>query len=533
MSAQPLDAIIVGAGFSGLYMLHRLRQRGFNAKIFEAADGVGGTWYWNRYPGARCDIESMQYSYQFDEDLQQEWAWKERYAAQPDILSYIEHVAERFDLKRDIQFRTRVRTATFDEEANHWRVHTEAGEQFTARFLILAVGCLSTAIAPSFPGQSDFEQPVYHTGRWPHEPVDFTGKTVGVIGTGSSAVQCIPVIAEVVRHLFVFQRTPNYVVPAQNRTLSAGEVEHVKRDYAGFRAMAKQRMNAFVFPFHPESALSVSAEERQKRFDEQWLVGGLPFLGAFGDLLTNTEANAAATAYCKEKIREIVANPGVAELLTPKDHVFGCKRLCSGTNYYETFNRENVTLVDVSGDKAIERFTATGLRAGGRDYSLDAIILATGFDAMTGSVTRIGIAGRNGATIQDRWRDGPSNYLGVAVHGFPNMFNMVGVGGPSVLATMVTCSEQHGDWIADLIGHMRERGIARFEPRAEAEAAWGGEVAAAAGRSLRSSCNSWYLGSNVEGKPRVFMPYIGGFPKYVETCNREAANSYPGLSFSA
>ena len=523
------DAVVVGAGFAGLYMLHRLRQSGFNARLLEAGGGVGGTWYWNRYPGARCDIESMQYSYQFSEALQQEWVWTERYAAQPEILAYIEHVAERFDLKRDIQFDTRVEAATFDAATNEWVVKTDAGQSIRARFFIMGVGCLSSAITPQFPGYEDFAGPIYHTGHWPHEKVDFTGKRVGIIGTGASAVQSIPLIAEEASHLYVFQRTANYVVPAQNRKLSADEVTALKADYKGFRARAKQRPSAFLFPFHSDSALAASEAERRARFEAQWLVGGLPFLGAFGDLLTSVEANKTVTAFWHDKIREVVNDPTTADLLTPKGDVFGCKRLCGGTNYYEAYNRPNVSLIDVS-KSGIERFTPTGIRAEGHHYALDAIVCATGFDAMTGSITRIAITGLGGVTIPEKWRDGPSTYLGLTVSGFPNMFNMSGPGGPSVLATMVTCAEQHGDWIAGCMAWLREHGKTRIDARPEVEHAWGEEVAAAASKSLRATCNSWYVGSNVAGKARVFMPYIGGYPRYVEFCDAAAEGGYQGFA---
>lgn len=528
-SGSRFDAIIVGAGFAGLYMLHRLRRLGFTARVIEAAPGVGGTWYWNRYPGARCDFESMQYCYQFDEALQQDWQWKERFASQPEILAYIEHVADRFDLKRDIEFETRVKAATFDEAANEWAVETDRGQSLRARYFIMGVGCLSSANPPALPGSDDFKGKVYCTWNWPHEKVDFTGLRVGVIGTGSSGVQAIPLIAEEAKHLTVFQRTPNYVVPAQNRPLSAQEAVAIKADYRGLRQRARQLPNLYVFPRHTDSALSVSDAERRRRFEAQWELGGLQFLGAFGDLTTNPEANKLITQFWREKISEIVKDPTTAELLTPKDEIFGCKRLVSGTNYYETFNRSNVSLVDVSGDGRIERMTATGLRAGGRDHALDALVLATGFDAMTGSVVRIEITGRGGLTIQDAWRDGPGNFIGLAVHGFPNMFNMAGPGGPSVLANMVACGEQHVEWVADCLAFMREKGLSRIEATAQAQEAWGEEVAAAAKTSLRSACNSWYVGSNVEGKARVFMPYIGGFPKYEAFCNSVAAKGYEGF----
>ncbi len=526
---ERLDAVVVGAGFAGIYMLHRLRETGFNARLFEAAPGVGGTWYWNRYPGARCDIESMQYSFQFSEALQQEWAWTERYASQPEILSYIEHVVERLDLARDIRLNTRVEAALFDEASNEWVVETDAGPSVRARMFIMGVGCLSAVNTPHFEGYDDFAGPIYHPGRWPKEGVDFSGMHVGIVGTGSSAVQSIPLIAAQAEHLTIFQRTANYVVPAQNRPLSPEEVAEIKADYRGFRARAKQRPTAFLFPYHTESALDTSPEDRRVRYEEQWKVGGLPFLGAFADLLTSEDANRTVVAFWRGKIREVVKDPETAETLTP-DEVFGCKRLCAGTDYYETYNRSNVTLVDVSGS-GVERFTPTGLRAAGRDYALDAIITATGFDAMTGGVTRIRITGIGGLTIQEKWRPGPSTYLGMTVSGFPNMFNIAGPGSPSVLATMVTGIEQHADWIAACMSWMRANGKTRIEATPEAEAAWGEEVEAAAQASLRSTCDSWYVGSNIAGKARVFMPYIGGFPKYVAMCDRVSARGYEGFTF--
>jgi cyclohexanone monooxygenase len=527
-SIERFDAVVVGAGFAGLYMLHRLRETGFSACVLEAAPGVGGTWYWNRYPGARCDIESMQYSYQFSEELQQEWNWSERYAAQPEILAYIEHVAERFDLKRDIRFETRVAAATFDEDAREWVVETDTDQTLRARFFIMGVGCLSTTITPPFDGYEDFEGPIYHTGKWPAEGVDFTGLRVGIIGTGSSAVQSIPLIAEQAEHLHVFQRTPNYVVPAQNAPLTPEGIAEIKSDYAGFRARAKERPTAFLFPFHTGSALEVTPEERHRRLEAQWKVGGLPFLGAFSDILTSEEANKTVIEFWKEKLHEVVKDPAVAELLTP-DEPFGCKRLCAGTDYYEAYNRDNVTLVDIRGT-GIERFTRTGLRAAGRDYDFDAIICATGFNAMTGSVTGIDITGADGLTIEDKWRPGPSTFLGMTIAGFPNMFNIAGAGSPSVLATMVTCIEQHGDWIARCMSWMRDNGKRRIEATPEAEAAWVLEVEEAAKTSLRSTCDSWYVGANVPGKARVFAPYIGGFPRYVEKCEHVAASGYEGFA---
>ncbi len=529
---RSVDAVVVGAGFAGLYLLHRLRQFGFTVRVFEAGSDVGGTWYWNRYPGARCDIESMQYSYQFSEELQQEWTWTERFASQPELLAYIQHVADRFDLRSGITFDTMVEGARFDDSSHRWTITTSSGETVSARFFILGSGVLSTTNTPAFTDRDLFTGASYHTGRWPHHEVEFAGQRVGVIGTGSSAIQSIPLLAEQAEHLFVFQRTPNYVVPAMNRPLDPEEVRAIKADYPAFRAKAKERPSAFLFPFNPGSALEVSPEERFERFEAQWQIGGLPFLGAFGDLLLDREANRLVTEYWKGKIRAIVDDPDVAERLIPKGDIFGGKRLCAGTDYYETYNRENVTLVDLSED-GIERFTPTGLVAGGETFELDAVVFATGFDAMTGSVVAMDIAGPDGSTIRERWSTGPATYLGLAVHGFPNFFNTQGPGGPGVFATMVTGIEHQTDWIVDCLSWMRAKGYTRLEATSEAQSDWVRTVAAAAEPSLRSKCDSWYTGANIPGKHRVFMPYIGGFPAYVSQCSSVAENDYEGFVFEA
>ena len=525
------DAVIVGAGFTGLYMLHVLRQKGFTARLVDAASGVGGTWYWNRYPGARCDIESMQYSFQFSEELQQEWEWTERYASQPEILAYIEHVAERFDLTRDIQFDTRVEAATFNEDTGEWMVETDRGQALHARYFIMGVGCLSAPIKPTFEGEADFTGETYQTSIWPKEPVDFKGKRVGIIGVGSSAIQAGPLIAEEAEHVYIYQRTPNYVVPSQNRPLTPEEVRDIKSDYKGFRAKAYAGLTAFLFERHDQSVFDLTPHERRARFDNYWNIGGLPFLGAFNDILFNDDANQACIDYWRSRIEEIIDDPKLVDLLTP-DEEFGCKRLCSGTGFYEMFNRDNVTLVDVRGT-GIERFTPTGLRAEGVDYNLDTIIFATGFDAMTGSVTRIRITGKGGQTIQQKWAEGPKTYLGLMISGFPNMFNMVSAGSPSVLATMVTAAEQHGDWVGECLDHMRETGKTVIEATPEAEAEWTAEVKRAGDASLRTNCDSWYVGSNIEGKARAFAPYIGGWPPYVARCNAETASKYENCVLSA
>ena len=525
------DAVIVGAGFTGLYMLHVLRQKGFTARLVDAASGVGGTWYWNRYPGARCDIESMQYSFQFSEELQQEWEWTERYASQPEILAYIEHVAERFDLTRDIQFDTRVEAATFNEDTGEWMVETDRGQALHARYFIMGVGCLSAPIKPTFEGEADFTGETYQTSIWPKEPVDFKGKRVGIIGVGSSAIQAGPLIAEEAEHVYIYQRTPNYVVPSQNRPLTPEEVRDIKSDYKGFRAKAYAGLTAFLFERHDQSVFDLSPDERRARFDDYWNIGGLPFLGAFNDILFNDDANQACIDYWRSRIEEIIDDPKLVDLLTP-DEEFGCKRLCSGTGFYEMFNRDNVRLVDVRGT-GIERFTPAGLRAEGVDYDLDTIIFATGFDAMTGSVTRIRITGKGGQTIQQKWAEGPKTYLGLMISGFPNMFNMVSAGSPSVLATMVTAAEQHGDWVGECLDHMRETGKTVIEATPEAEAEWTAEVKRAGDASLRTNCDSWYVGSNIEGKARAFAPYIGGWPPYVARCNAETASKYENCVLSA
>ena len=524
------DAIIVGAGFAGMYMLYRLRGEGLSATVLEAADGVGGTWYWNRYPGARCDIESMQYSFQFDEALQQDWEWTERYATQPEILRYAEHVADRFDLRRDIQFDTRVTAATFDEDADHWVIETAEGARLLAKFCIMATGCLSSPNTPVFEGIDQFAGETYHTGTWPHREVDFTGQRVGVIGTGSSAIQSIPLIAEQAAHLTVFQRTPHYTVPAHNQPLDPEFVRQIKDHYSDFRAQARALAPGVIFPINEDGAAEVSQEERQRVYQQRWEVGGVMFMGAFNDLLFNADANESAAAFVRSKIREAVPDPEIAALLSP-DTVIGCKRLCVDTGYYASFSRPNVTLVDVR-DTPIETLTPEGVRVGGAEYAFDAIVFATGFDAMTGALSKIDIRGRSGRTLREKWREGPRLYLGLSAEGFPNLFTITGPGSPSVLANMIVCIEQHVDWIVDCMKHVNNNGIARIEATVEAEDAWVAHVNEVADGNLRSTCGSWYVGANIPGKPRLFMPYIGGYPVYAEKCDDVAANGYEGFTLS-
>jgi cation diffusion facilitator CzcD-associated flavoprotein CzcO len=524
------DVVIVGAGFAGLYMLHRLRKCGFSVRVCEAGSGIGGTWFWNRYPGARCDVESMEYSYQFSDELQQEWEWTERYAAQPEILRYANHVADRFDLRRDIAFDTRVDTAVFDEAAARWRIRTRNGDQLAARYCIMATGCLSSANVPSFTGLDTFAGARFHTGHWPHEPVDFGGLRVAAIGTGSSAIQSIPIIAEQAAHLYVFQRTPNYAVPARNGPLDPAVQQAIKQDYAGLRRRAKQMRNGIQYPPNEASALEVSEPERQREYEFRWNRGGLSFLGAFSDLLVSKEANETAAEFVRSKIRDAVRDPAVAAMLSPRN-TFGCKRLCIDTGYYETYNRPNVTLIDVN-RAPIEGFTREGIVAGGKSYELDAVVFATGFDAMTGALKRIDIRGRGGQRLADKWADGPRTYLGVMIAGFPNLFTITGPGSPSVLTNMLPTIEQHVEWIADCILYAQQHGRGSIEATAAAEHEWMLHVNEVADSTLFPSCNSWYVGANIPGKPRVFMPYVRGFPQYVETCNRIAAEGYSGFALT-
>ncbi|MCH9672599.1 MAG: NAD(P)/FAD-dependent oxidoreductase [Gammaproteobacteria bacterium] len=523
------DVVVVGAGFGGMYMLHCLRQAGFSARVFEAGSGVGGTWYWNRYPGARCDVESMQYSYSFSEELDQDWVWSEKYAPQPEILAYANHVADRFDLRRDIQFDTRVSAATFNEQDNQWQIRTEHGERVSAQFCVMAVGCLSAANRPAFPGLDDFSGRVYHTGEWPHEGVDFSGQRVAVIGTGSSAIQAMPIIAKQAQSLTVFQRTPNYAVPAWNAKLDEHYVREVKADYPGLRAKARARPTGIFFPFNAQSALEKTAAEREQQYNEYWERGGLPFLGAYGDLLFDKEANDTVAQYARKKIRAVVNDPETADLLCP-DNIFGCKRLCVDSGYYEVYNEPHVSLVDVS-KKPIEGFSRDGVLANGTEYPVDIVVCATGFAAMTGSFDKIDIRGRDGLALTQKWRAGPRTFLGLSTVGFPNFFMVTGPGSPSVLANMIQSIEQHVDWMVDCISHMRDTGAQTIEPKLDAEDAWVEHVNEVASVSLRSTCSSWYVGANVPGRPRVFMPYIGGFPVYVDKCNNVMTEGYEGFDF--
>ncbi len=524
-----LDALVVGAGFSGVYMLYRLRELGLTARALEAGAGAGGTWYWNRYPGARCDVESVDYSYSFCDDLQQEWHWTERYAAQPELLEYVEHVLDRFDLRRDIQFDTRVTAAHFHEAARRWRVETAQGEHFDTRYLIMATGCLSVPQTPNLPGLESFAGPIFNTGNWPHEPVDFTGLHVGVVGTGSSGIQSIPVIAQQAAQVTVFQRTPNYSVPAQNVPLTPEREREVKANYAALRQRNAESRVGYVVPTYPYSALEASPEEREEVYEERWRRGGLGFGGAYTDLLINREANETAAEFLRQKIRGIVHDPDTAETLSPRTYPIGTKRICVDSGYYATFNQPHVRLVDLRRDPFTE-VTAGGVRTAQEAFQLDCLVFATGFDAMTGALNRIDIRGRDGQTLRDLWAEGPRSYLGIAVAGFPNMFTITGPGSPSVLSNMMVSIEQHVEWITAFLAAQEAEGLDMFEPDHTAQDAWVTHVNDVAAATLMPQANSWYMGANIPGKPQIFMPYAGGVGHYRNLCADIAARGYPGFA---
>ncbi len=529
-SHTDLDALVIGAGFAGMYQLLCLRDRlGLSVQALEAGGGVGGTWYWNRYPGARCDSESHSYCYGFSKELLLQWEWSERYPAQPEIMRYMNHVADRFDLRRDIRFNTRVTSARYDSATNRWQVATEAGDTFSATFLVTAVGCLSTANVPDIPGLSDFAGDWYHTGAWPHDGVDFAGKRVGLIGTGSTGIQATPVIAEGAAHLTVFQRTANYSVPARNAPLTEDFKRYVRQNADEIRSVMRGTQNGHPFVISDRLALETPPEERQALYEAAWEKGGLQFRATFQDLLVSQDANDTAAEFIKGKIRQIVKDPVTAAKLADIDHPYAAKRPPIDTNYFETFNRPNVSLVDVR-SAPIERITPRGIQTLDGEYELDIIVFATGFDAMTGPLLGMDIRGRDGLALRDAWAAGPTNYLGLQVAGFPNLFTITGPGSPSVLCNMPVAIEQHVEWITACIAHMRGRNVACIEPEPEAMDAWVEQVNDAANATLLpKASHSWYLGANVPGKPRVFMPYAGGMARYRAICDEVVADGYRGF----
>ena len=525
------DAVVIGAGFAGLYMLYRLRQLGMTARVYESGDGVGGTWYWNRYPGARCDVESMQYSYSFSEELQQEWEWTERYPKQAEILTYINHVADRFDLRPDIQLETRVVSATYDEASQRWTVETDHGDKVCAQYVISAAGCLSAARVPEIPGLENFTGKQYHTGHWPHEPVDFTGQRVGVIGTGSSGIQIIPVLARQAKAVTVFQRTPNFSIPAWNRPLPREDQQVWKAQYAENRERARSTRSGILYDYSQRAAFAVDETERQQEYERRWARGGANFTHSFNDIYSDRQANDTAAEFVRGKIRDLVKNPTVAALLSPTDHAIGTKRICVDTDYYETFNQGHVDLVSLKATPILE-IVPTGIRTESVTYELDSIVFATGYDAVTGSLDRIDIRGKGGLALKTKWSEGPRTYLGLMSAGYPNLFLITGPQSPSVLTNVIVAIEQHVDWIARCLSHMQSSHLGTAEPTLQAENEWVDHVGEIASKTLFASANSWYTGANIPGKPRVFLPYIGGLGNYTVICEDVVANGYRGLAFS-
>jgi cyclohexanone monooxygenase len=528
ISETDFDAIVVGAGFAGLYAVYRLAANGLRVRLYEAGDDVGGVWYWNRYPGARCDVESVDYSYSFSEELEQEFEWTERYAPQAEIQEYMRYVATKFDLWGLMEFNARVDGARYDDTNERWTMTLADGRVSTTRFLVLATGPLSVPLEPQISGLDTFDGAVYHTSRWPEEGVDFAGKRVAVIGTGSSGVQAIPVIASQCEHLTVFQRTANYSIPARNGLVSPEYLAEVKANYRARRELARQAKGGSPLRYRTDSALSVDDADRVDAFEKAWARGGTHFTKAFPDIMVDTTVNEMAAEFVRNKIRSIVRDPAVAEKLVPKDHPIGAKRLCADTDYYETFNRENVALVDLK-DDPIDTVEPAGIRTSTGLHQVDVIVLATGFDAVTGSFLAIDICGSGGVSLRDAWAGGPRTYLGMAVAGFPNLFLISGPGSPSVLANMVRTAEQQVDWIGDLLDDAARRSITRIEAQQDAQEGWVEHVNEAAQGTMFLKANSWYLGANIPGKPRVFMPYAAGLPVYTEECDAVAADGYRGF----
>jgi cation diffusion facilitator CzcD-associated flavoprotein CzcO len=528
-SSPDIDVVVVGAGFAGMYSLYRLRSLGLQVVTFERGDGVGGTWYWNRYPGARCDVESLDYSYSFSEELQQEWTWTERYATQAEIRRYAEHVADRFDLRRDIRFGTTVTSLTFNSDSASWKVETDDGE-WRARFVVMATGPLSRIKTPDIPGFERFAGEWHHTARWPHAGVDVADKRVGIIGTGSTGVQAIPQLAAQAEHLSVFQRTPNFSVPARNHVLDPAYVAQAKADYPQLRARALQSSAGTSLDPNSTPGRDLDETRRHELLQAAWAIGGGPaMLRTFTDLMTNEEVNATVAEFIRTKIRDVVRDPEIASQLLPYDHPVGAKRICVDTSYFETFNRDNVTLVDLRATP-IESMTRTGIRTANAEYELDLLVLAIGFDSITGALLDLDITGSNGTTLRETWREGPRTYLGLMTAGFPNLFAICGPGSPAVLGNVVNFIEMHVDWIARCIEELGRRGSAAIEPTVEAQEQWVARVDELAQGTLFPRANSWFMGANIPGKPRVFLPYVGGAHTYRQIIQEVAENDYAGFA---
>uniref|UniRef100_UPI003F6AF60E FAD-dependent oxidoreductase n=1 Tax=Congregibacter sp. TaxID=2744308 RepID=UPI003F6AF60E len=531
-SPAEVDVVIVGAGFAGMYQLYRLREAGFNTTVIEAADDVGGTWYWNRYPGARCDILTVDYSYSWDPELQKEWTWSERYATQPEILRYAQHVANKHDLRRDIQFQTRIKHAKWDEDAKRWNLLTDKGDRISAKFYVMATGCLSMPKVPDVPGVDEFKGPTYFTSSWPHEGVDFTGKRVAVIGTGSSGIQSIPLIAEDASQLTVFQRTPNFSFPAHNGPVADARLEEYQRDVAAYRQAARESLIGVPADKPSVAALEVSEEDRNAVYEKVWETGELAQQIKFNDIQSSPEANETQRQFMHNKVREIVEDPKIADLLCPTNHYIFTKRPCLDTNYYQTFNKSHVRLVDLL-TQPIATITSAGIDLGGDEpeqLEFDAIVFATGFDAMTGAIVNVDITGRDGLALRDAWSDGPQTYLGLMTAGFPNLFMITGPGSPSVLSNMMVSIEQHVELITDTLKHLRDTDHDSIEPTALAQERWVQHGNEFADLTLLPTANSWYMGRNVPGKPQVFLPYVGGVGRYREICDEIVDRDFLGFT---
>ena len=522
-----LDAVVIGAGFSGIYALHKLRQLGLRCRLYETGDGVGGAWYWNRYPGARCDSESWFYCFTFSDELLQEWTWTERFPAHDEIRRYLDFVTDRLGLRPDMQFGTRVTAAVYDDESARWRVETDTGDRVVARYVISAVGSISATNVPPIPGLETFTGRWFHTGRWPHDDVDLTGCRVGVIGTGSTGTQLIPVVADQAAELTVFQRTPNYSMPARNHPLDPEFMADVKANYAKHNDVTRRSAAGMPLPAPTQAFDEVDEDEARRRYEAAWERGGVLVLQQFNDLMTNTRSNEFAAEFFREKVRAIVDDPDTAETLTPKGYPIGAKRPVLDTGYYETFNRPHVHLVDVN-EEPITEITPTGIRAGGVDHELDVIIFATGYDAFTGSFLRMDIRGRGGVRLADRWADGPTAYLGLGIAGFPNLLTVNGPCNPAVLTNVPATIEHDVEWIADCVAYLEEHGVTAFEPSEEAEEAWVRHTAELVEGTLFPLANSWWMGANIPGKPRMFMAYTGGLNRFRDRCAEVADAGYEG-----
>ena len=525
-----LDTVIVGAGFAGMYCLHKQISDGFNAEIFEKADDVGGTWYWNKYPGARCDIESMDYSYSFSEELQQEWNWKEKYGTQPELLKYARFVSKKFNLREKINFKTTIIKANFINKK--WKIETDNNIIIECKYLVLATGNLSTPNTPKIKGISNFKGKIYHTGAWPKEMPVFENRKVGVIGTGSSGVQSIPIISETAKKLFVFQRTANFSLPARHHKLPEDKRENYKKDYKKYRDLAKNSSFG-IAKYQPpsKSAFDVSDDERNDIYERAWQEGGQAMLFAFTDLLINKEANKTAADFVRSKIMKIVRNKETAEKLCPNDHPIGTKRLCLDSNYFETYNKENVSLIDIS-NHPIQEITDNGLITNNIEYLFDDLVFATGFDAMTGAVNAIEILNEKNISLKSIWSNGPKTYLGIMVSEFPNLFMITGPQSPGVKSQMILSIEQHVDFIHNLLIHKKNNKYYQVNANKSKQEEWVNHNNEVANATLYPLAHSWYNGDNIAGKTRNFMPYVGGVANYKNICDEKIKNNYEGFEFS-